>query len=184
MRRALLTSAMVGAVLNESAVSAALAQNTFVSVAADEASDIIVTAQKRAQRLQDVPVAIAALTGETLRTTPITDITTIQFASPAVTGSGNSAAQPQVAIRGIVSNDFSIGGDPALGIYVDDVYTGRSAGAVQELVDIERVEIVKGPQGTLFGRNTTAGAINIVTPNPTRPLSRVGLMRAMASTTC
>lgn len=142
------------------------AQQTAPSASDEPNDEIVVTAQKRTERLQDVPISIATLSAEALKTTPITDITTIQFASAAVTGSGNSTSQPQVAIRGIVSNDFSIGADPALGIYVDDVYTGRSGGSTQELADIERVEIVKGPQGTLFGRNTTAGAIHIVTPKP------------------
>ena len=131
-----------------------------------ELDAIVVTAQKRSERLQDVPIAIETLGEAALATGPVTDITAIQMVSPAVSGSGNSSAQPLIAVRGIVSNDFSIGGDPALGIYVDDVYTGRSAGAVQELVDIDRVEIVKGPQGTLFGRNTTAGAISIYTNKP------------------
>ena len=117
-------------------------------------------------RLKDVPIAIETLGEAALAAGPVTDITAIQLVSPAVSGSGNSSAQPLIAVRGIVSNDFSIGADPALGIYVDDVYTGRSAGAVQELVDIDRVEIVKGPQGTLFGRNTTAGAISLYTNRP------------------
>ena len=131
-----------------------------------ELDAIVVTAQKRSERLQDVPIAIETLGEAALAAGPVTDITAIQLVSPAVSGSGNSSAQPLIAVRGIVSNDFSIGADPALGIYVDDVYTGRSAGAVQELVDIDRVEIVKGPQGTLFGRNTTAGAISIYTNRP------------------
>jgi hypothetical protein len=101
-----------------------------------ELDAIVVTAQKRSERLQDVPIAIETLGEAALATGPVTDITAIQMVSPAVSGSGNSSAQPLIAVRGIVSNDFSIGGDPALGIYVDDVYTGRSAGAAQELVDI------------------------------------------------
>lgn len=127
---------------------------------------IVVTAQKRSERLQDVPIAMETLGRIAIGNGPVSDITNIHLVSPSVSGSGNSSAQPLIAVRGIVSNDFSIGGDPALGIYVNDVYTGRSSGAVQELVDIDRVEIVKGPQGTLFGRNTTAGAISIYTAKP------------------
>ncbi|MCA6320446.1 MAG: TonB-dependent receptor [Phenylobacterium sp.] len=149
----------------------ALAQQVGADAGAEqrdvaELDAIVVTAQKRSERLQDVPIAIETLGEAALAAGPVTDITAIQLVSPAVSGSGNSSAQPLIAVRGIVSNDFSIGADPALGIYVDDVYTGRSAGAVQELVDIDRVEIVKGPQGTLFGRNTTAGAISIYTNRP------------------
>lgn len=131
-----------------------------------QVQEVVVTAQRRAQRLQDVPMAITALGAEQLEASPVEDISDIFQVVPAVSGSANSSAQPLIAVRGIVNNDFSIGGDPALGIYIDEVYTGRSAGAIGELIDIERVEVVKGPQGTLFGRNTTAGAISIVTPKP------------------
>ncbi len=127
---------------------------------------ILVTAQKRAQSVQDVPIAIAVLSSEALDRANINDISAISLVVPSVSGAANSSAQPLIAIRGIASNDFTIGADPALGVYIDDVYTGRSAGALGELVDIERIEVVKGPQGTLFGRNTTSGAISIVTPSP------------------
>jgi iron complex outermembrane recepter protein len=110
-----------------------------------------------------VPISITAISAKILDQGPVRDITDVVQIAPAVNGSANSSAQPLNAIRGIGSNDFSIGADPGRGIYVNEVYTARSAGAVQKLVYIERVEIIKGPQGMLFGRNTTAGAI---TPKP------------------
>jgi iron complex outermembrane receptor protein len=129
--------------------------------------ELVVTAQKREERLRDVPMSIAAFGDEMLSAAGVQTVGDLPTIAPGVTGSITSSSQPLLAIRGVSSNDFGIGGDPALGIYVDEVYAGRSAGAIRDIVDLQRVEILKGPQGTLFGRNTTAGAINFVTPKPT-----------------
>jgi len=138
--------------------------------AADQApviEELVVTAQKREERLRDVPMSIAAFGDEMLESAGIQTVGDLPTVAPGVTGSITSSSQPLLAVRGISSNDFGIGGDPALGIYVDEVYAGRSAGAIRDIVDLQRIEVLKGPQGTLFGRNTTAGAINFVTPKPT-----------------
>lgn len=138
--------------------------------AADESvviEELVVTAQKREERLRDVPMSIAAFGDETLAAAGVETVGDLPRLAPGITGSITSSSQPLLAVRGVSSNDFGIGGDPALGIYVDEVYAGRSAGAIRDIVDLERIEILKGPQGTLFGRNTTAGAINFVTPKPT-----------------
>lgn len=136
-----------------------------------ELEEVVVTAQKRAERIQDVPMSISAFRGEKLQDAQVRTVADLPTIASGVTGTAPSSAQPLIAIRGLSSNDYGIGGDPALGIYVDEVYAGRSAGAVREVLDLERVEVLKGPQGTLFGRNTTAGAINFVTAQPTPEFS-------------
>jgi iron complex outermembrane recepter protein len=133
--------------------------------------DITVTAQKRAENVQDVPIAISAFTAEALSERAVTSVASLSAIAPNVTldagtpFSGSSAVL-SAYIRGIGANDFAFNIDPGVGIYLDGVYLARSVGANQELPDVERVEILKGPQGTLFGRNTIGGAISIVTHDP------------------
>jgi iron complex outermembrane recepter protein len=133
--------------------------------------DIVVTAQKRAENVQDVPIAISAFTSEALTERSVGDVSALSGITPNVTldsstpFSGSSAVLG-ATIRGIGSSDFAFNIDPAVGVYLDGAYLGRSIGANQDLLDVERIEILKGPQGTLFGRNTIGGAISIVTHNP------------------
>lgn len=133
--------------------------------------EIVVTAQKRAENVQDVPIAISAFTSETLQERTIGDVSGLSSITPNVTldastpFSGSSSVLG-ATIRGIGSNDFAFNVDSAVGVYLDGVYLGRSIGANQDLLDVERIEILKGPQGTLFGRNTIGGAISIVTHTP------------------
>jgi iron complex outermembrane receptor protein len=134
-------------------------------------AEILVTAQKRAENVQDVPIAISAFTAEALQERAIGDVSALSGITPNVTldastpFSGSSAVLG-ATIRGIGSADFAFNIDPAVGVYLDGVYLGRSIGANQDLLDVERIEILKGPQGTLFGRNTIGGAISIVTHTP------------------
>jgi len=133
--------------------------------------EIVVTAQKRAENVQDVPIAISAFTSSALQERAVGDVSQLSGLAPNVTldagapfsGSGSVLA---AYIRGIGSNDFAFNIDPGVGIYVDGVYLARTVGANQDLLDVERVEVLKGPQGTLFGRNTIGGAISIVTRDP------------------
>ncbi|MBT0670944.1 TonB-dependent receptor [Novosphingobium profundi] len=133
--------------------------------------EIIVTAQKRAENVQDVPIAISAFGSEALQERGVGDVSQLSGITPNVTldastpFSGSSAVLG-ATIRGIGSNDFAFNIDPAVGVYLDGVYLGRSVGANQDLLDVERIEVLKGPQGTLFGRNTIGGAISIVTQTP------------------
>ena len=135
--------------------------------------EIVVTAQKRAEKLQDVPISISAFTAATLQAKGISDVTAMGNLAPNVTldagtpFSGSSAVL-SAYIRGIGQNDFAFNLDPGVGVYLDGIYLARSVGANQDLLDIERVEILKGPQGTLFGRNTIGGAISIVTKKPAK----------------
>jgi iron complex outermembrane receptor protein len=133
--------------------------------------EIVVTAQKRAEDVQDVPIAISAFNAAALEERAVGDVSALSGITPNVTldastpFSGSSAVLG-ATIRGIGSSDFAFNIDPAVGVYLDGVYLGRSIGANQDLLDVERIEVLKGPQGTLFGRNTIGGAISIVTRNP------------------
>jgi len=134
-------------------------------------AEIIVTAQRRAQRLQDVPIAVSAFTNEALQERAVSEVAQLSNISPNVTLDGGTpfSASSQVLsayIRGIGANDFAFNLDPGVGIYLDGVYLARTVGANQDLLDVERIEVLRGPQGTLFGRNTIGGAINIVTRAP------------------
>ena len=133
--------------------------------------EIVVTAQKREENLQDTPIAITAFTEEALEGRMINDISKLADFTPNVifdtttpiSGLSNGAA---VFIRGIGQLDFAMTTDPGVGTYIDGVYSSRAVGGVLDVVDIERIEILRGSQGTLFGRNTIGGAINITTKRP------------------
>src|SRR5688500_9747905 len=133
--------------------------------------EVVVTAQKRAENAQDVPIAISALTASALEQRAVGSVSQIANIVPNVTldaGTPFSASTAVLSayIRGIGADDFAFNLDPGVGIYVDGVYLARTVGANQDLLDVERVEILRGPQGTLFGRNTIGGAVNIVTREP------------------
>ena len=127
---------------------------------------IVVSTQKRSQSIQEVPIAISSIDehmAENIGADRITDV--IPFI-PGITGQTVGLASNLWTIRGISSNDFTVGSEPSVGVFIDDAYIGRNALATGAFFDIERVEVVKGPQGTLFGRNSAAGAINITTVKP------------------
>lgn len=133
--------------------------------------EVVVTAQKRAENVQDVPIAISAFTATALQERAVASIASLSNIAPNVTldagtpFSGSSSVL-SAYIRGIGANDFAFNIDPGVGIYLDGVYLARSVGANQDLGDVERIEVLRGPQGTLFGRNTIGGAISIVTHDP------------------
>jgi iron complex outermembrane receptor protein len=134
-------------------------------------AEVVVTAEKRSENLQAVPIAITAFTAERMQERAVGDVSTLGNLTPNVTLTAStpfsgSTAVLSAYIRGIGSNDFAFNIDPGVGIYVDGVYLARTIGANQDLLDVQRVEILKGPQGTLFGRNTIGGAISIVTKDP------------------
>ncbi|HVQ12808.1 MAG TPA: TonB-dependent receptor, partial [Vicinamibacterales bacterium] len=130
---------------------------------------IIVTAQKREQSIYDVPVAISAFTAETIEKQGINDLTDIGKFVPNLNITGFSAGHTSSQnpfIRGIGLQDHLITTEPGVGVYVDGVYLGRQVGQNWSLANIERVEVLRGPQGTLYGRNSIGGAINIITRKP------------------
>ncbi len=128
--------------------------------------EVIVTAQKREESVQDVPIAITAFSGDAIQEMGATNVSDLGKATAGVEMNNNGALQPTYNIRGIQTSDFTVGSDPAVAIYVDGVYASRGAGAEVPFSDVERVEILKGPQGTLFGRNATGGALHIITKKP------------------
>ena len=142
------------------------------AAAAEETTEfepIIVTAQKREQSIYEVPVAISAFSEETMQRQGITDLTDVGKFVPNLNVTGFSAGQTSSVnpfIRGIGLQDHLITTDPGVGVYVDGVYLGRQVGQNWSLANIERVEVLRGPQGTLYGRNSIGGAINIITRKP------------------
>lgn len=127
---------------------------------------IIVTAQKRAQDVQDVPLAISVTTGEDLERLQVQNIDNLQYSTPSLVVAGADPTRKSFGIRGISDRSRNAGFDNRIGVYVDGVWVGRSAASNQGVLDVASIEILRGPQGTLFGKNTVAGAINIITERP------------------
>lgn len=131
--------------------------------------EVIITAQKRVEKLQDVPISITAISGSQLENRGILGAANLNALAPNVTvksaqpGSGLTAA---VNIRGIGGGQPGIWSDNSIGMYLDGVYIGKTQGALLDMLDLQRVEVLRGPQGTLFGKNTEGGAINFITRKP------------------
>ena len=155
--------------------SAAMAQETAAAApdgtsAETGMADIVVTAQRRSERLQDVPLSVTALSGEDLSRSRITDASRLQLMSPGLTW-GQQGADSFPAIRGVRTQLVSAQSDPVIGFYLDGVYQSRTQQQSIPLFDIARVEVQRGPQGTLYGRNTFGGNISVVTQLPTKDFS-------------
>ena len=137
---------------------------------ADQAviEEILVTATKREASIQDVPIAVSAYTGEDLAGRGVTDLYGLQEVSPslAVYSSNSTSNGGNLRIRGVGTTGNNPGLEAAVGTFIDGVYRSRAGLAFDDLVDIDRVEVLRGPQGTLFGKNTIAGAVNIITRKP------------------
>jgi iron complex outermembrane receptor protein len=130
--------------------------------------DIIVTATRRATNVQNVPISITAVGGAELQSKGLTDATQLPRIAPNLFAtSGYAPGNIRFAIRGLGSTDFSPAGSSPVGIYVDDVYQPYSFGIGTQIFDLNRVEVLRGPQGTLFGKNTTAGAVSYFSQKPT-----------------
>ncbi len=158
---ALIISALPVAAIGAGQAAAAVEGSVF--------DPVIVTAQKREQSIYDVPVAISAFNADTIERQGVQDLIDIGKFVPNLNVTGFSAGQTSSAnpfIRGIGLQDHLITTDPGVGVYVDGVYLGRQVGQNWNLTNIERVEVLRGPQGTLYGRNSIGGAINIITRKP------------------
>lgn len=153
-------------VMAQRAGPASQEERVVSSPVAGEVEEIIVTARKRSESLQSVPIAISALSAETLERNRVIDVDSLGEIVPGVTIAG-AAPNGFPVIRGITSRVSDAGSETAVGQYIDEIYQPRVANQLTGLLDLERVEVLKGPQGTLFGRNTIAGAINYVTKKPT-----------------
>jgi iron complex outermembrane receptor protein len=153
----------------------AIASTGHARDAADETTasapgleEIVVTAQKREQSLQAVPISVSALTGDTLTANRITTSADLGAVVPnlVVRTQVGGSGLPSYTMRGLIGIGGVIGSDKGISVYIDGVYLGAAYGSIIELGDISRIEVLRGPQGTLFGRNSNAGAINYITPEP------------------
>ncbi|HEX4874492.1 MAG TPA: TonB-dependent receptor [Sphingorhabdus sp.] len=148
----------------------ATANPAFAQEAEDEGgvgAEIIVTAQKRAENVQDVPVAVSVISGAALEQQGGINIENAQYLVPSLNfRKSGTALNQSLYLRGVGTTTFSIGGEPSVGTVLDGVVLARSGEAFSDLVDIERIEVLRGPQGTLFGKNASAGVINIVSKRP------------------
>lgn len=162
-RRALMLAGASVAVL---AVTPAVAQEAVQAPPATEQAatldEVVVTARRREERLQDVPVAVTALSSQTLENLQASDIGALEGAVPNLTLHEGDAANAVVYLRGVGQVDSLAFADPGVGVYVDDVYLGRAQGAFLSVYDVDRIEVLRGPQGTLYGRNTIGGAVKFV----------------------
>ncbi|MGV9007260.1 MAG: TonB-dependent receptor [Brevundimonas sp.] len=167
MNRIVKTALLAGAAL--SALStAAMAQDTGAMASGPQATsidDIVVTARRRDEQLKDVPVAVTALGAERLEETGATDITALQQQTPNATVQAARGSNSTLIsfVRGVGQQDPLWGFEPGVGLYLDDVYVARPQGAVLDIFDVSRIEVLRGPQGSLYGRNTIGGAIKYVT---------------------
>jgi len=149
--------------------NAAVAKNN-----GDQLNEIVVTSRRVEENLQSTPISVSAVSGEDLRDQGVTDIAALDRIIPNLTYTTNGGSSlfagmgsnPGIFIRGVGQTDFVIGSDPGVGTYVDGVFIARSFGGNLENLDIERVEVLRGPQGTLFGKNTEGGAISLITTRP------------------
>lgn len=130
--------------------------------------DIVVTAEKRSESLQRTPLAISAVSSELIESRNITTAAQLGAIAPNITTTQgpNTTSHLIVHIRGIGESEPILTSDPPVSIYVDGIVVGRSTGAIFDIVDLERIEVLRGPQGTLYGRNTTGGAVNFITRKP------------------
>ncbi|MEX2524290.1 MAG: TonB-dependent receptor [Gammaproteobacteria bacterium] len=132
--------------------------------------EVVVTAQKREESIQDVGIAITALDENRLVDARVNNIQDLQNMAPGLT-IGESFGFSQIMIRGVGTDNPFAGGDPSVAMHVDGVVTGQSSAQLGSLFDMQRIEVLRGPQGTLYGRNTTGGSINVITNKPTEELS-------------
>lgn len=147
------------------AVPAVAQQQTRMSTL----EEVVVTAQRREESLQDAPVSIAAFSETRLENMGFGDLSDLQNSVPnfSMREMPSSKTSMRTFIRGIGNNDVQITQDPAVAVYLDGIYNARSTGITMELVDVERIEVLRGPQGTLYGRNATGGAVNVISQKPT-----------------
>ncbi len=129
--------------------------------------EIVVTAQKRSENLQDIPVSVTAFTADQLKDQRVGDVLALSGLSPGLQiKTDDNAANPRIFIRGIGVNDFNPATASAVGVYLDGVYVASPLAQMAGFFDLQQVEVLRGPQGTLYGRNTTGGAINVTTKKP------------------
>ena len=179
MMSLLKTRLVASTMIASSLLAAPVLAHAAAPASSNVVEEIVVTSQKTAQNVQNVPIAVTAVTAQALQQKGITDVAKLSSIAPNVSldaGTPFSGSDTVLSayIRGIGQDDFAFNLDPGVGVYVDGVYLARSVGANTNMLDVDRVEILKGPQGTLFGRNSIGGAISIVTRDPGHEFSFKG----------
>lgn len=167
-RRGLLLGASLAAVIG--APVAAIAQTAPPTQPEAPVSNVLdeitVSAQRRDQNKQDVPVTVTVLGGQLIEQARIQSVQDVVAHTPGLQFDAYPASEPRLSVRGVSSSDRGAAGDPSSAVFVDEIYYGRPAAINFESFDLQRIEVLKGPQGTLFGRNVVGGAVNIVTNRP------------------
>lgn len=188
IRKIALIGAAQGAVIAGGMLWAgtAVAQEAPADVQEPQATgmgDIVVTARKRAESLQDVPTTITAVGEAAMETRAITDIRALSGFVPnvSVEAATTSSSASQIFLRGIGIDNTGFNTDPTVGVYLDDVFVGRLIGSMLGAIDLERVEVLRGPQGSLYGRNSTAGAVKYVTRKPDLAETRASLTATLGN---
>jgi iron complex outermembrane receptor protein len=165
--RRLRSSSAIISLIFGATLHAGIAQAQVQPAPSEDGGDIVVTAQKREQRLQDVAVAVNAYSGDQLENLNVRESVDIARLTPGVAIATSSGGHlQQFTIRGVAQNDFYDGAEAPIAVYVDEAYIATQQGQTFGLFDLERVEVLKGPQGTLFGRNATGGLVHYITKKP------------------
>jgi len=173
---AALAAALAGASTGARAQAAA-APDAAASAPVDAPQVVTVTAQGRKQEVQKVPIAIQLVGPQDIAKVGAVNLSQVSDFVPGLSVDASQPTQPNYALRGLGNGDFGIGTDSPVGVYVNGIYTGKTGGALLNFNDVKRVEVLKGPQGTLFGRNSAGGAIAIVTNDPDGNRLVSGLVR-------
>lgn len=177
LRRLLLSTVTTCAVLAWSPIAAAQDKEHSEEHSKDQAKDsddIVVTAQRREQKLQDVGIAVSVMTADSLRDMNVQTATDLTRAVPELKMNAYSSSQVVFNIRGVSQNDYGDQQEPPVAVYQDDSYSSSINLASFPTFDLARVEVLRGPQGTLFGRNATGGAVQFISNQPTRELDGYG----------
>ena len=170
----ILTRSALGLLACTALTAPAFAQTASSQPQADQLDEIVVTARRTEENLQSTPVAVTAIGAEALERAQVSDVTDLQRTTPSLsiaTGAPSASGFAFVAMRGQGNLQALVSNDPAVAIYVDGVYIPRPSQGLTDLFDLQRVEVLRGPQGTLFGRNTIGGAVNILSADPTQTYS-------------
>lgn len=157
-------------------VAMTMTSSAFAQDSGAMLEEITVTAERREQSLQDVPIAVTAFSGDMVTEANITRMEDVAMQTPNFKMTSFNTAESQLFLRGIGSTNDGPGSDPSVAVFIDDVYIGRPSGASTDLYDLERIEVLRGPQGTLYGRNAAGGTVNIFTKKPQQEFeARAGL---------
>ncbi len=162
-----ISASIVALAMSQAAYAQAAAQPADRTVAAPTTDEIIVTASKREQTLQNVPISVAVTGEQTIERAQIRDLIDLQSVVPSLKVTQfNTVGQTNFIIRGFGNGNGNVGIEGSVGVFIDGVYRSRSAASLNDLPDVQRIEVLRGPQSTLFGKNVSVGAINIITRAP------------------